>query len=416
MRWSVAARASREPSHENGVNLIQSSLSLSVAMKITHQPRVHRSIQSARFAAVLSSAFSVLFAASLVLPFDGTAYAATQEGTTTAVNTAQITLAPERHFAAPSTVSPEMAVTVNAPASDLWLKDPGSAQAVSALAKRYAEAAGPATVKIAQDYGVDVKAETLDGVPVFKLTPKKTDPEKAGKVVFYIHGGGYILGHGISGIGEGALLAGLHGWPVVAVDYRMAPEYPYPAAIDDAFRAYQALIKTVGAANVAVFGTSTGGAMTLILGIQAARAHVPMPAALIAGTPWADLGKVGDSYVTNEDVDNVLGTYDGLIKRAAEVYAGNANMRDPLLSPVYAEDETLSQFPPTLLLSGTRDLFLSNTVRMHERLLNADAPAELIVYEALSHAQYYLNPKAPETATHYKHLDNFLRKTLLESK
>ena len=282
---------------------------------------------------------------------------------------------------------------------------------MSALAQNYAEGAGSAALALAKEYGVDVKEETLGGVRVYTLTPKHLAKDKAGKVIFYIHGGGYILGHGVAGIGEGVLMAGLEGYKVVCVDYRMAPEHPYPAAIEDAFRAYKALLETTSAENVAVFGTSTGGAM-LILGIQAARAGAPMPAALIAGTPWADLTKTGDTYVTMEGVDNILGTYDGLIRTAAELYAGGADMKDPLLSPVYAEDSAIAKFPPTLLLSGTRDLFLSNTVRMHEKLLLADRHAELIVYEALSHAQYYLNPKAPETKTHYRLLGKFLERVL----
>ena len=315
-------------------------------------------------------------------------------------------------FPAPATVSAEMAKSVAAPAPDLWLTGEKSPEAVSAIAKDYAAGAGPAALALAQEYGVRVEEGTLGGVRVYTLTPKTLAKEKADKVIFYIHGGGYVLGHGVAGIGEGVLMAGLEGYKVVCVDYRMAPEHPYPAAIDDAFRAYKALLETTPAENVAVFGTSTGGAMTLILGIQAARAGAPMPAALIAGTPWADLTKTGDTYVTMEGVDNILGTYDGLIRTAAELYAGGADMKDPLLSPVYAEDSAIAKFPPTLLLSGTRDLFLSNTVRMHEKLLLADRHAELIVYEALSHAQYYLNPKAPETKTHYRLLGKFLERVL----
>lgn len=313
-------------------------------------------------------------------------------------------------FPAPSTVSAEMAESVSAPLPELWLTKEKSPESVSALAQNYAEGAAPAALALAKEFGVDVQEGTLGGVRVYTLTPEKLAKDKAGKVIFYIHGGGYILGHGVAGIGEGVLMAGLEGYKVVCVDYRMAPEHPYPAAIDDAFRAYKALLETTPAENVAVFGTSTGGGMTLVLGIQAARAGVPMPAALIAGTPWADLTKTGDSYVTMEGVDNILGTYDGLIRTAAELYAGGADMKDPLLSPVYAEEATLAKFPPTLLVSGTRDLFLSNTVRMHEKLLLADRHAELIVYEALSHAQYYLNPKAPETKTHYRLLGKFLER------
>lgn len=313
-------------------------------------------------------------------------------------------------FPAPATVSAEMARSVSAPAPDLWLTKERSPEAVSALAKNYAEGAGPAALALAEEYGVKVEEGELGGVRTYTLTPKKLEDDKADKVVFYIHGGGYILGHGVAGIGEGVLMAGLEGYKVVCVDYRMAPEHPYPAAIDDAFRAYKALLETTPAEKVVVFGTSTGGAMTLILGIQAARAGVPQPAALIAGTPWSDLTKTGDSYVTMEGVDNILATYDGLIRTAAELYTGGADMKDPLLSPVYAEEAALAKFPPTLLVSGTRDLFLSNTVRMHEKLLLADRHAELIVYEALSHAQYYLNPKAPETKTHYRLLGKFLER------
>ena len=219
---------------------------------------------------------------------------------------------------APATVSAEMAKSVSAPAPDLWLTKERSPEAVSAIAKNYAEGAAPAALALAEEYGVDVEEGTLGGVRVYTLSPKTLAKDKADKVIFYIHGGGYILGHGVAGIGEGVLMAGLEGYKVVCVDYRMAPEHPYPAAIEDAFRAYKALLETTSAENVAVFGTSTGGGMTLILGIQAARANVPMPAALIAGTPWSDLTKTGDSYVTMDGVDNILGTYDGLIRTAAK--------------------------------------------------------------------------------------------------
>ena len=148
--------------------------------------------------------------------------------------------------------------------------------------------------------------------------------------------------------------------------------------------------------------------MTLILALQAIEGGVPIPAALISGTPWSDMDKIGDSYVTNDGVDNILGTYDHLIKASAEVYANGADLKDPLISPVYAKSGELAKFPPTLLVSGTRDLFLSNTVRMHKLLLMNGAEAELLVYEALSHAQYYLVPDAPETADHYKLMGMFL--------
>lgn len=348
---------------------------------------------------ILSLTLSVVLGSSLLAADPMNAWSATESGP---------------RFPAPATASPEMAETVAAPTFPLWISKAKTAEEVSKIAKDYAESAGPAARELAASYGVKVEEGRLGGVRVYTLTPKNLSADKADKAVYYIHGGGYILGHGVSGIGEGVLLAALQGYKVVCVDYRMAPEDPYPAAIDDAFAAYKALIEKVPADKVVVFGTSTGGAMTLILGIQAARANVSMPAALIAGTPWAEMDKIGDSYLTNERVDNVLGSYERLIRTAATLYADKADLKDPLVSPIYAEKEALAQFPPTLLISGTRDLFLSNTVRMHEKLLLADRHAELIVYEALSHAQYYLNPKAPETKTHYDLLGKFMGRVFRE--
>ena len=104
----------------------------------------------------------------------------------------------------------------------------------------------------------------------------------------------------------------------------------------------------------------------------------------MAGTPWSDLTKTGDSYFTNEFVDNVLGSYDGDLEAAAKLYAGTHELKEPLLSPIYGD---LSGFPPTVLLSGTRDLFLSNTVRVHQKLLQSGVHADLLVFEGQSHAR-----------------------------
>lgn len=315
-----------------------------------------------------------------------------------------------RHFQAPNTLSSEMTKTVNAPAPALWLSDVYTAQELQKLAADYAKAAGQASLASAHSLGVSVEESKIAGIPVFVLTPKSIAKNLENKVIFYIHGGGYILGHGVSCITEAIPMAAQNGYKVICVDYRMAPEYPFPTAIDDTFAAYQETVKTYGAENVAVFGSSTGGAMTLILALQAHKAGVAMPAALIAGSPWADMDKIGDSYFVNDGVDNVLGTYDALIKTAARFYANGHDLKDPFISPVYASDSALKAFPPTLLISGTRDLFLSNTSRMHTRLLLNKVASELIVYEAQSHVQYYLNPKAPETTQHYQLLGNFLER------
>lgn len=313
-----------------------------------------------------------------------------------------------RHFPAPSTVSPEMAAAVDKKAGELWYSEPKSMDEWRKITGGYTEWASKNAADTAKKLGVTITEEKIAGVTVRTLTPKTIDADKQDKIIYYIHGGGYVFGEGVAGTTEGTLMAYYNNYKVVAVDYRLAPEHPYPAAIDDAFAVYKELVKKYGAENIAVLGTSTGGAMTLILALQAIQGGVPVPAALISGTPWSDMDKIGDSYVTNDGVDNILGTYDHLIKASAEVYANGADLKNPLISPVYAKSGELAKFPPTLLVSGTRDLFLSNTVRMHKLLLMNGAEAELLVYEALSHAQYYLVPDAPETADHYKLMGMFL--------
>ena len=204
------------------------------------------------------------------------------------------------------------------------------------------------------------------------------------------------------------MMAGIGKFRVVYADYRLAPDFPYPAAIDDAVSVYRGLLETTPAERIGVFGTSTGGAMTLILTLRARAEGLPLPAAIAPGTPWTDLTKTGDSYFVNEGVDNVLISYDGWLSEAARVYAGGHDLKDPMLSPVYGD---VSNFPPTLLTSGTRDLFLSNTVRMHLKLRQAGVPADLIVFEGLSHAQYHM-ALMPEATFHFTELGRFFGRNL----
>lgn len=217
------------------------------------------------------------------------------------------------------------------------------------------------------------------------------------------------MGAGEAGMQEAVLMAGIGKFKVVYADYRMAPDFPYPAAVDDAMAVYRELLKTTPAEKIGVFGTSTGGGMTLILALRAKTEKLPLPAALAAGTPWTDMSKTGDTYFTNEGVDNILVSYDGWVGDAARLYAGKHDLKDPMLSPVYGD---VSGFPPTILTSGTRDLFLSNTVRMHLKLRQADVPADLIVFEGISHAHYHMSPNAPETKFHFTELERFFERNL----
>lgn len=288
--------------------------------------------------------------------------------------------------------------------SELWNQHPQSKMEWTDFKENFAQAVLPLLPQFRKEMGVTLVRDTIAGVPVFILAPESLTSKYQDRVLLNFHGGGYVLGQGESGTHEATLMAGIGGYRVIMPDYRMAPEFPYPAAMDDATAVYKELLNSYAADKIGVFGTSTGGGMTLALMLRAKAEGLPLPAAIAVGTPWTDMTKTGDSYFTNEHVDNVLVSYDGWLGEAAKVYANGHDMKDPMLSPVYGN---VSGLPPALLTSGTRDLFLSNTVRMHLKLREAGVFADLIVYEGLSHAQYHMLPEAPETRSHFRQLANF---------
>lgn len=316
---------------------------------------------------------------------------------------------PAQTFPTPQTVSPEWQKLIAAQPAPYWNAHPANVQEWKTWVNSLAKEAVKGLPELREQLNVTVTPGKFGGVPVFTFTPKELPEANRDRILLNLHGGGYVLGPGESGTQEAILMAGLGKFRVISVDYRMAPDFPYPAAIDDAMTVYRELLKTTPAEKIGVFGTSTGGGMTLILALRAKAEGLPLPAALAAGTPWTDLSKTGDSYFTNEGVDNILVSYDGWLGDAARLYAGEHDLKEPMLSPVYGD---VSGFPPTLLTSGTRDLFLSNTVRMHLRLRETGVPADLIIFEGLSHAQYHMAADAPETRFHFEETGRFFGKHL----
>jgi acetyl esterase/lipase len=159
---------------------------------------------------------------------------------------------------------------------------------------------------------------------------------------------------------------------------------------------------------MAMFGTSAGGGLTLATVLKLKELKEPLPGALMLGTPWADLTQTGDTESTNEFIDNILVKYQGELEAAARLYAGSHDLKEPLLSPAYGD---LSGFPPAVLISGTRDLFLSDTARVHQKLLRAGVEAQLLVFEGQSHAQY-LQSECPESETAFLEVAEFLDRHL----
>lgn len=226
------------------------------------------------------------------------------------------------------------------------------------------------------------RVETIraEGAAIHVATPDEA--LYAERVLLDFHGGAFVFGGGEACRIQTRGMAHRHGVVCHGVDYRMPPEYPFPAALDDAVSAYRALLARYDPAHIVVSGRSAGGNLAAALMLRAKVERLAMPAGLILLSPEVDLTESGDSFQTNRLIDVVL---PGSLMASNRLYAGAADLADPLLSPLFGD---LAGFPPTLLQAGTRDLFLSNTVRLHRRLRGAGVAADLHVFEAMPHGGF----------------------------
>jgi acetyl esterase/lipase len=316
---------------------------------------------------------------------------------------------PARSVPVPSTVSPQMAKIIGLPLRTNWNVLPKTGEEW----KPVADAGAVNTLKnipgIAERLHVKVEKTVIDGVRAFLVTPEVITPENRNRVLIHVHGGCYVLNPGEAALPEAMFMAGFGHFKVIAVDYRMPPEAYFPAALDDGLTVYKNVIKTINPKNVAVFGSSAGGALTLEMMLKAKQDGLPLPGAIAPGTPMSDVTKVGDTFVTNAMLDNVLVSPDGFCDAGTKVYANGHDLGDPLLSPVYGD---MQGFPPTILTSGTRDLLLSNTVRIHRKLRQSGVEAMLQVFEGQSHAQYYRDDTSPEAKEAFDEIAGFFDKHL----
>jgi monoterpene epsilon-lactone hydrolase len=245
-----------------------------------------------------------------------------------------------------------------------------------------------------------VEERIADGARVFEITPAAR-PSGRG-IILDIHGGALILCGGelcrLMGMGSAERLQR----PVWSVDYRMPPDHPYPAALDDCLAAYRTLLRERSSAEIVVSGGSAGGNLAAALMLRARDEGLPLPAGLLLATPEIDLTESGDSFHTNSGVDPGLRS----LMPVNLLYANGHDLSHPYLSPLFGD---LKGFPRTLLTTGTRDLYLSNTVRMHRKLRAAGVLAELHVTEAGPHTGF---PGAPEAREIELEILRFLREVL----
>ena len=226
----------------------------------------------------------------------------------------------------------------------------------------------------------DVRIEegALGGVPVVTITADRTTPTGT---ILYFHGGAYALGSAVLSAGLASELARRSGARAVSVDFALAPERPYPAAVQDAVAAYQALLDDgIPANDIVLAGESSGGGLAFAATLAIIAAGLPRPAAIYVASPWADLTTTGASMTTKADVDPSV-TADGLRRRARD-YADSYDLADGRISPVFAD---LTGFPPILIQVGGNEVLLDDATRLATRAAADGVPVTLEVTPDVPH-------------------------------
>jgi epsilon-lactone hydrolase len=232
--------------------------------------------------------------------------------------------------------------------------------------------------------------ETIAGVPVHIVTPEGMPERNKDKVLLNLHGGGFNSDSG--SYTESIPIASYTGIKVVAVLYRLAPEHPFPAAVDDSVAVYKELLKTYKPDHIVIYGTSAGAILTAEVAAKLKQLGLPLPAALGIFSGMGDFARPGDS-VAMYALRGLAGHLDPPDPGAHDpFYVASTDSKDPVLSPIYGE---LHGLPPTLFITSGRDLLLSGTVNLERAYYNAGVDAQLVVYDALPHAFWY-DPRLPE--------------------
>ena len=341
----------------------------------------------------LSPILSLLLAG-LLMP---TSPLAAQTPNTTTVDpdgTAHIT----RTVPAPQSLSPEAQATLRNGYTDLDL----TLEQRRTSTDKWQTGAGEKSRLV---YPVHLAEAVIAGVPVREVTPL-TNAHKDW-VLICLHGGGFNSDSG--SFTESIPMANLLQARVVSVLYRLAPEHPYPAALDDAVAIYKDLLKTHKPAHIVIYGTSAGAILTAEVASRLKQLGLPQPAALGIFSGLGDFSGNGGDAAALFALQGLRGNVPLPSDRPRDSsYVGKLDPKDPILSPVYAD---LHGLPPTLFITSGRDMLLSSTTILHRAYLRAGVDAHLIVFEGLPHA-FWNDVSLPESKETYTYMADFFRRQL----
>jgi len=218
----------------------------------------------------------------------------------------------------------------------------------------------------------------LGGIPVIFIDIDGTSPRGT---IFHLHGGGFAVGSARGSAGLASTIARKTGMRAVSIDYRLAPEYPYPAALQDATAAYRALLEQVeGPDRVIVSGESAGGNLAVELLIAGKSEALPMPAAALLFSPMTDLTVTGASFTTKADVDPNISA--AAIRTRAGDYLSGTDATNPLVSPIFAD---LTGLPPLLIQAGSHEVLLDDATRLAVKAAADDVAVILDITPGVPH-------------------------------
>jgi acetyl esterase/lipase len=241
-------------------------------------------------------------------------------------------------------------------------------------------------------YPANIEFSTIAGVPVSVVTPLVIPANRAHRVLVNLHGGGFTSDSG--SLTESIPIANLTQTKVVSVIYRLAPKHPFPAPVEDVIAVYKELLKTYEPRNIAIYGSSAGAVLTPEVAVKIKQLGLPLPGALGIFSGGGDFTQTGDSQQIY-GVHGLSGHPDTRPKGVQwlAVYVGSTDPKDPVLSPFFGD---LHGMPPTLFMTSTRDMLLSDTTILHRAFLRAGVDASLVVFEGLNHCFWY-DPNLPES-------------------
>ncbi|MDF1719516.1 MAG: alpha/beta hydrolase [Minwuia sp.] len=237
--------------------------------------------------------------------------------------------------------------------------------------------------------GTAVESVDAGGVPSEWVTAEGVS---GNRVILYLHGGGYVIGSLNTHRALASNLSRAAGARVLVVDYRLAPEHPFPAAVDDAVAAYGWLLdQGISAADIAISGDSAGGGLTIAALVALRDKGLAMPACAVPISPWVDLEGTGDSMTALHDADPMV-KKPGLA-RMADMYLGGADAKSPLAAPMHAD---LTGLPPMLIQVGTRETLLDDARRLHRNALAAGVNSSLEEAGGMIHVWHLFGPMLSE--------------------